>query len=139
MATTTDRYGSKSNRRSGRFLAVILGSMAILLGVGIAWIAYVQWGRSDLEGLVSGYKVDDDSTVTVRLSVTRDDPAKPAVCIVRGLTGDQAEVGRREILIEPSESKTVDISVAVKTSSRASTGTLYGCGWDVPEYLKPVS
>ncbi len=67
--------------------------------------------------------------------MTRKDPSRPVVCIVRARSYDGAETGRREVLVGPSEAKTVQVTTTVKSYRRPVVGDIYGCGTDVPEYL----
>ena len=48
---------------------------------------------------------------------------------------DGAETGRREILVEPDEAKTVRVTAVVKSYQRPFVGDIYGCGTAVPPYL----
>ena len=73
--------------------------------------------------------------VEVTVSVTRADPSRPVVCIVRARSKDGSETGRREVLVPPSEQATVQITTEVKTSRPPVIGDVYGCGTDVPGYL----
>ncbi|MBN9636000.1 MAG: DUF4307 domain-containing protein, partial [Actinobacteria bacterium] len=70
-----------------------------------------------------------------RFSVTREDPAQTAVCIVRAKAVDGSETGRREILIAPAAAKTVQVTAVVKSTKPPVVGDVYGCGTDVPSYL----
>ena len=89
----------------------------------------------DVEGETATFTVLDDQTVEITISVTRKDPSRPAVCIVRARSYDGAETGRREVLVGPSEAKTVQVTTTVKSYRRPVVGDIYGCGIDVPEYL----
>ena len=60
------------------------------------------------------------------------------VCIVRARSYDGAETGRREIVVGPSEAKTVQVTTTVKTYARSVMGDIYGCGTTVPGYLAPA-
>ena len=77
----------------------------------------------------------DEQTVEITISVTRKDPSRPVVCIVRARSYDGAETGRREILVGPSEAKTVQVTTTVKSFRPPVVGDIYGCGTDVPGYL----
>ena len=70
------------------------------------------------------------------MAVTRKDPSRAAVCIVRARSVDGAEVGRREVYIAPSESGTVQIDTTIETTARPAVGEVYGCSFDVPSYLR---
>ena len=96
-----------------------------------------RW-EAHVGGVLAGfaaYQVVDDSTVSVTISVTRKDPSRPASCIVRARSRDGAETGRREVLIPPSESKTVQVTTTVASYKRPFVGDIYGCGMNVPDYL----
>jgi hypothetical protein len=77
--------------------------------------------------------------VSITISVTRKDPATPEVCIVRARSRDGAETGRREILVGASQAKTVQVTTTVKSYKRPFVGDIYGCGVDVPGYLRGAS
>lgn len=131
------RYGRQRlspGRR--RLIVVLLTALVLVAGVAIAAIAYSRLGTAEVEGEIGGYRVLDDATVEVTLSVTREDPAQPVVCIVRGRAYDGDEVGRREVLIAPSNESTVQVTAIVKTSKPPVVGDVYGCGTDVPAYLE---
>jgi len=118
-----------------RRLAIVLGALTTLILIGAAAVAYQRFEGTEVEGEMAAYEVLDDQTVSVTISVTRKDPARPASCIVRARSRDGAETGRREILIPPSESKTVQVTTTVKSYKRPFVGDIYGCGINVPSYL----
>jgi hypothetical protein len=130
------RYGrqrlSRSNRR---WVAVGLGVLVLATGVGIAVIASQRLGTGGVKGELGGYQLIDNETVQVTVTVTRDDPSRPVVCIVRARSIDGSETGRRELLVPPSSQKTVQVTTTVKTSKPPVVGDVYGCGTDVPSYL----
>ena len=49
---------------------------------------------------------------------------------------DGAETGRREVLIGPSDARTVQVTAIVKSYERPLVGDIYGCGTEVPAYLR---
>jgi Domain of unknown function (DUF4307) len=131
-----DRYGrqrlSRSNRR---WIAIGLTVLVVAIGVGIAVIASQRLGTGEVKGELGGYQLVDDETVQVTITVTRDDPSRPVVCIVRARSIDGSETGRREVLVPPSSQKTVQVTTTVKASRPPVVGDVYGCGTDVPSYL----
>ncbi|KRE29143.1 hypothetical protein ASG82_26235 [Mycobacterium sp. Soil538] len=130
------RYGSQGPSRRNRRRIVLAATVLVLaLGVAIAAVAFTRLGSADIKGELGGYRVVDDGTVEVTVSVTRDDPSQPVVCIVRARSYDGDEVGRRELLVAPSPAKTVQVRTVVKTSAPPVVGDVYGCGSDVPAYL----
>ncbi|MBJ7337829.1 DUF4307 domain-containing protein [Mycolicibacterium sp.] len=130
------RYGrQRLDRRSRRRLVLILSVAIVAAGVALALVAYQRLGTSEIKGELGGYELVDGDTVRVTISVTREDPSRPAVCIIRAKSIDGAEVGRRELLVAPSTRKTVQVTALVKSTRQAVVGDVYGCGTDVPSYL----
>jgi hypothetical protein len=131
-----DRYGrqrlSRSNRR---WIAIGLTVLVLAIGVGIAVIASQRLGTGEVKGELGGYQLVDNETVQVTITVTRDDPSRPVVCIVRARSIDGSEAGRREVLVPPSTQQTVQVTTVVKASRPPVVGDVYGCGTDVPSYL----
>jgi hypothetical protein len=133
----SSRYGrSTMTPVKRRWLTIALTTLAVAAGVAVAAIAYQRFEVTAVEGDIGAFDVLDDQTVSVTISVTRNDPAIPAVCIVRARSRDGAETGRREILIEPSEAKTVQVTANVASYRRPFVGDIYGCGTDIPPYLR---
>ena len=133
----SSRYGrSPMSQVKRRRLTIALTTLAVAAGVAVAAIAYQRFEGTAVEGKTVAFDVLDGQTVSVTISVTRDDPAIPVVCIVRARSHDGAETGRREILIEPSEAKTVQVNANVTSYRRPFVGDIYGCGTDIPPYLR---
>jgi hypothetical protein len=124
------------SRRTRRRVAAGLTLLIVVAGVGVALVGFQRLGGGEVKGELSGYHLVDDHTVEVTIGVTRDDPSKPVVCIVRGRSLDGSETGRREILVPPSDQPTVQVTAVVKTSQPPVVGDVYGCGTDVPGYLR---
>jgi len=130
------RYGrQRLSRRGRRWIAIGLALLALAVGVAIAVIASQRLGRGDVKGELGGYRLIDDETVEVTISITRDDPSRPVACIVRARSIDGSETGRREVLVPPSTQATVQVRTVVKASRPPVVGDVYGCGTDVPSYL----
>jgi hypothetical protein len=130
------RYGrQRMSRRSRRWWAVGLTATVLLAGVIVAIVASQKLGSGDVKGELGGYRLVDDETLSVTVKVTRSDPSRPVVCIVRARAIDGSETGRREVLVPPSSQDTVNITVTVKSTRPPVVGDVYGCGTDVPGYL----
>ena len=130
------RYGRGRLLPPSRRRAAALAVVVAAVGVVIAAIAYQRLGRSDVNGTLAGYRLIDGQTVSVTISVTRKDPSRPVDCIVRVRAKDGSETGRREVLVAPSTQTTVQVTTIVKSSKPAVVGDIYGCGTDVPAYLR---
>jgi Domain of unknown function (DUF4307) len=130
------RYGRpRQSRRSRRLVIIGLAALILAAGLAVAVAGYQRLGRSDVAGTLGGYRLIDGETVEVTMTVTRADPSRPAVCIVRARSKNGSETGRREVLVTPSTQESVQVTAIVKTSSPAAMGDVYGCGLDVPAYL----
>lgn len=130
------RYGRGPLLRPSRRRAAALAVVVAAVGVVVAVIGYQRLGRSDVNGTLAGYRLIDGQTVSVTISVTRKDPSRPVDCIVRVRAKDGSETGRREVLVAPSTQATVQVTTIVKSSKPAAVGDIYGCGTDVPSYLR---
>jgi Domain of unknown function (DUF4307) len=130
------RYGQQRlSRRNRRWIAIGLTALVLVAGVAVAVIASQRFGTGDVKGELGGYRIVDDETVDVIITVTRDDPSRPVVCIVRARSIDGGETGRREVLVAPSSQATVQVTTTVKSTKPPVVGDIYGCGTDVPSYL----
>ncbi len=133
----TDRYGSAPRTaRPKNWGKWVLTGLVILAGIGIAYIGYTKFAVKDVDGKQVAFEIVDDQTMNIQITVTREDPSEPAVCIVRTRSKDGSETGRREVYIAPSESKTVEVTAPVHASQPPAMGDLYGCSMDVPDYLR---
>jgi hypothetical protein len=132
----TARYGrQRLSRRSRRRLAIGVGVLILGVGVVVAFVGFQRLGTADVKGELGSYRLLDPSTAEVTITVTRKDPSRPVVCIVRARSIDGSEVGRREILVAPSARESIQVTAIVKTSKPPVVGDVYGCGTDVPAYL----
>ena len=119
-----------------RRVVVALGSLATVGLIAAAVVVYQRFEGTDVEGKMVAYEVIDDQTVSVTISVTRKNPSAPVVCLVRARSRDGAETGRREVLVGPAEARTVQVTTTVKSYQRPLVGDIYGCGTDIPSYLR---
>jgi Domain of unknown function (DUF4307) len=132
-----ERYGrSRLSRVSRRRVVIALAVLVVAAGTAVAVIGYQRLGTSDVAGSLAGYQVIDDETASVTISVTRSDPSRPVDCIVRVRAKDGSETGRREVLVPPSDQATVQVTTTVRSSQPPMMADIYGCGTDVPGYLR---
>jgi hypothetical protein len=131
------RYGrQRLSRRSRRRIAIGLPVLIVAAGIVVAALGYHRLGTSDVSGSLAGYQVIDDETASVTISVTRSNPSRPVDCIVRVRSTDGSETGRREVLVPPSDAATVQVTTTVKSFQRPAMADIYGCGVNVPDYLR---
>jgi hypothetical protein len=124
------------SRTTRRRVAIALAVLVVAAGTAIAVIGYQRLGTSKVAGSLAGYQVIDDETASVTISVTRSDPSRPVDCIVRVRSKDGSETGRREVLVPPSDATTVQVTTTLKSSQPPVMADVYGCGTDVPGYLR---
>jgi hypothetical protein len=134
-AVPASRYG-RLPRKPRRWAVIALAVVAVAAGTAVALIGYQRLGTAEVKGDLAGYRVIDGETVSVTITVTRSDPSRPVVCIARVRAADGSETGRREVLVGPSEAATVRVTTIVKSSQPPVIGDVYGCGTDVPAYLR---
>lgn len=131
------RYGRpRLSRRARRRVAIALGVLVAAAGIVIAVIGYQRISTSAVTGSLVGYRLVDDETASVTISVTRSDPSRSVACIVRVRATNGSETGRRELLVPPSEATTVQVTTTVKSSQPPVMADVYGCGTEVPSYLR---
>lgn len=131
------RYGRpRLSRRARRRVAIALGVLVAAAGIVIAVIGYQRISTSAVTGSLVGYRLVDDETASVTISVTRSDPSRPVACIVQVRATNGSETGRRELLVPPSEATTVQVTTTVKSSQPPVMADVYGCGTEVPSYLR---
>lgn len=131
------RYGRpRLSRRARRRVAIALGVLVAAAGIVIAVIGHQRISTSAVTGSLVGYRLVDDETASVTISVTRSDPSRPVACIVRVRATNGSETGRRELLVPPSEATTVQVTTTVKSSQPPVMADVYGCGTEVPSYLR---
>ena len=130
------RYGRQQlSGRRRRWLVIALAVAVVVAGVAIAIIGSQRLSGGDVKGELGGYRLIDAETVEVTATVTRSDPSRPVVCILRARSIDGGETGRREVLVPPSAESAVQVTALVKSTKPPVVGDVYGCGADVPSYL----
>jgi hypothetical protein len=79
-----------------RRVVIALGTLTVLLGLGVAVGLYQRYEEVAVAGEMVAYDVLDEQTASVTISVTRKDPAVPVVCVVRARARDGAAPGAGE-------------------------------------------
>ncbi|MER7081098.1 protein of unknown function [Saccharopolyspora kobensis] len=130
-----DRYGSRAKKarlRPGRRWLLFAVVLAALVGVSV--VAYQNFGTAPIEGKQVAFEIVGEDSVRIVVEVQRDDPQRPAACVVRSRAKSGEEIGRKEVLIQPADGVTRQETV-LRTSPGPATGEVYGCTYNVPEYL----
>lgn len=128
------RYGSRVRGPARPWVRWLLYAVVLAVLLAVSAVAYRNLGSKPIEGKQVAFDTLDDSTVSVTVELQRQQPERPAECVLRARSYDGLEVGRKEVLLPPSEGTTRQNAV-VKTSARAVVGEVYGCTYAVPPYM----
>lgn len=129
-----DRYGSRGRAQRRPALRWLVGAAVLLVLVAGTLVAYNNLGTQPIKGDRVTYDVVDEHSLRMTIEVQRDDPQRPGACVVRARGGAGEEVGRKEVLVPPTDG-TSRLETELRTTYAAKTGEVYGCTYNVPEYL----
>ncbi len=139
QAAGTPPAGRYDDTGSGVTGKVVAGFLVLLVGalvVAGAVAGYRLSSTPTISAEVIGVTVVDDGRTDVVMTVTRDEPGTAAYCIVRAQDQTKGEVGRREVYVPPSANSAIQVDMSIATSARAFVADAYGCGDDIPDYLR---
>lgn len=128
------RYGAKRATTSRPWRRWVYLAIALLVGGGIAWVAYVNLGSAPIDAERVAFTAKPGNAMQITLNVTRDDDNRPGVCVVRVRDKTGAESGRKELLI-PAGAKYDRISTTIRSIGEPVTADVYGCSYDIPRYM----
>ncbi|ANZ36351.1 hypothetical protein BBK82_10030 [Lentzea guizhouensis] len=128
------RYGRSTRKKLPWWARVALLAVAVGVGAVVAIVGYRNLGTKPIEAEQTAFQILDSERVEVTFQVSRDQPERPAVCIIRARSKDGDEAGRREVLVPPGNSTVVETTV-VRGSKPPVTGEVFGCSYQVPAYL----
>lgn len=131
-ALPDDRYGS--GRRLSRRASWLLSGCGLALGVLVAYLGYTNLASAPIEAQRVGFESLPGNAMRLTFDVVRDTPERAVVCIVRARALDGTETGRKEVLIAPGSSSTL-VTTVVRGSAEPVTADVFGCSYQVPEYL----
>lgn len=130
------RYGARGRPASRRAVWVV-GVCALVTGGLLAYLAYVNLGGAPIETERTGFANLPGNAMRLSFTVTRDQPQRPVVCVVRVRALDGAEGGRKEVLVPAGETVTA-VETAVRSTKEPVTADVFGCSYDVPAYLSTM-
>ncbi|MEV0266581.1 DUF4307 domain-containing protein [Streptomyces sp. NPDC050617] len=119
------RYGRTADQRADRKLKVIGAVLgAALVGV-VIWFGVHHISSADVTGELIRSKIVSDDSAQAVLEV-RKDRDETAVCTVRALDKNQAEVGRKDVTLNEREDHLTTL-VKIRTTGLATASELVGC------------
>ena len=125
------RYG-RPRRPAPRWRVWVIALIAIVAGSVAAYVGYSNLAAAPIEAQRLSFDELPNNGMEITLDVRRDDPQRPAVCIVRVRALNGTESGRREVLVPPGDTV---ISATIQSIGRPVTADVFGCSYDVPAYL----
>ncbi|ASR38001.1 hypothetical protein BAY61_26670 [Prauserella marina] len=131
------RYGSShpANRRKRTvrgWRMWVFGAIALAVSITVTLVAYGNLGQAPIEAQRVGFEEKPGNAMEITIDVQRGEPDRPGVCIVRVRDISGAETGRKEIYVAPGEER---LSTVIRSIGRPVTADVYGCSYNVPEYL----
>ncbi|WP_229786434.1 MULTISPECIES: DUF4307 domain-containing protein [Actinokineospora] len=112
----------------------VLVAAALLLGAGVAFVAYKNLGAAPISAERATYENLPENRMRFAFDVSRAEPERAAVCVVRVRSIQGAETGRREVYVPPGRSP-LRVETVITASAEPVTAEVFGCSYQVPEYL----
>lgn len=135
-AVPAGRYGPDNARQNKRFRPTtrrILIAVPLVIVVGlVGFLAATNLTDETIEAERTSFHAVSEHAMKVNLRVSRDQPDRAAVCVVRTRSLDGVESGRREVVVPAGESR---LSTVVTGNAEPVTVSVVGCGYDVPSYM----
>ncbi|WP_329175254.1 DUF4307 domain-containing protein [Streptomyces sp. NBC_01477] len=119
------RYGPGADARADRKLRIAAVVAGVLVAAGVGWYGYDSLTGDKVSGQVVAFEAVSDQSLQIHLEVHKG-AGTVAVCTVRSVGSDHAEVGRKDVRLA-QHGKQVDTVVTVRTTARGQTGELVGC------------
>ncbi|MBB3050599.1 hypothetical protein FHS23_001594 [Prauserella isguenensis] len=129
-----DRYGAarKPNRRRSRWQVWTFTAIALVVSGVAAYVGYQNLAGAPIDAQRVTYEERPGDAVQITIDVSRNEPDREGVCIVRARNRSGQESGRKEILVAPGLER---VSTVIQSIGRPVTADVYGCSYDVPRYL----
>ncbi|MGW5055143.1 DUF4307 domain-containing protein [Actinokineospora sp. NPDC004072] len=127
------RYGKQPTRRSPLAKTVLVVA-ALLVGAAVAFVAYRNLGSAPISAERATYANLPEHRMRFAFDVTRAEPERAAVCVVRVRSIDGGETGRREVFVPPGDSP-LRVETVITGGAEPVTAEVFGCSYQVPEYL----
>ncbi|MGR8008611.1 DUF4307 domain-containing protein [Streptomyces hypolithicus] len=123
------RYGRSADARADRKLKIVGSVLGAGLLAMVAWFGYDYVTGQRISAEVIKFDTVSDTEVKVHLEV-RKDASATGTCTLRSLAESGAEVGRKDVRIDDTDSGRIDEIYTIRTTSRATSTELTGCTAD---------
>lgn len=128
------RYGRPRRGASRPRWRWVFTAMGLVAGGVVAWVAYVNLGPVPISADRVSFTELPANAMSVTINVTRDDPSRAGVCIIRVRDVSGAESGRKEVLVPPGDGHGLQTTV-IHSTDRPVTAEVFGCSYEIPTYL----
>ncbi|HJQ48533.1 MAG TPA: DUF4307 domain-containing protein [Amycolatopsis sp.] len=128
------RYGSPRGGAPKRWRRLLYGLIALVVGGVVAVVAYINLGPAPIDAEQVSFDERPGNAMSVTINVTRDDPDKAGVCIVRVLDITGGESGRKEVYVPAGANHSLQTTV-VRSIDQPVMAEVFGCSYNVPPYL----
>lgn len=109
-------------------------AVALVAATAAAYVAYLNVGSTPITAQRIGFEERPGNSMEITIDVSRDEPERPAVCIVRVRDMSGAETGRKELYVPPGGAG-MRLRTVIKSGTRPVTADVFGCSYSVPGYL----
>ncbi|MCP2235925.1 DUF4307 domain-containing protein [Prauserella halophila] len=129
-----DRYGTggKPKPRHRRWQVWTFTAIALVASGIAAYVGYQNLAGAPIDAQRVTYDERPGDAMEITIDVSRNDPDRKGVCIVRTRNQSGQESGRKEILVAPGQGR---VSTVIRSIDRPVTADIYGCSYDIPQYL----
>ena len=127
MGSVTDlayRYGMPS--RTNRWVALVLVAALVVSGVGFLSWTVLFHGSPAVQSRMATWELVSDHEARAVISVSREDQAVDATCLVTAVAEDHSVVGETTVPVTDGPLETT-VTVSIRTERRPTAVVLEGC------------
>ncbi|MFC8509806.1 DUF4307 domain-containing protein [Streptomyces sp. NPDC057411] len=119
------RYGRSADERADRKLKIAGAVLGTLFLAMIGWFGWHYVAGTQISAEMIKFDVVSDTEVQVHLEIRKDADAE-GVCTLRSRSADGAEVGRKDVPVQGSDTR-IDTVYSIRTTGKATNAELLGC------------
>lgn len=108
---------------------LMIAIVSVLAAVSLSWLIWTALvhSRPQVVARVSAFTVISDQQIAITMTVDRRNPALPAVCRVVAQATDFQPVAEQQVLVDPADTRLVDVTFTLTTLRRATSPSVKGC------------